>query len=372
MASNDFYLAFTGNVGQFAGLSRFFHRLTSTKAALAERPRGGGRAGWISLAAPSQRPAEDDPLDAIVRDPAWAALLPGETIEKLNARDRWGYYLADLWNVLNGDYRLVEVTFDGHAGRLVYDPRADSFGGTHSLKALIEAFGLEVTHDSFSERVAGWHRQIASSRDNAEKLLRQLRARQLGGRVTDRKGRLVVCACVREGLWHLLKDARSRAAVEVAERFADGRAAGDEWQAARDAAWATTWDLVAAPSAVARYYLAAAGAECGWELRPVGAAAPRFALDDLLAQLFADIVGPERLPGTDPRWLCWNDGAVVRIARGIYERRDFGLLPILGDALEDAGCDSQEIIKHCRLGGLHARGCWVLDLLLKAQYGWAR
>ena len=39
-------------------------------------------------------------------------------------------------------------------------------------------------------------------------------------------------------------------------------------------------------------------------------------------------------------------------------------MPILADALEDAGCTNQDILNHCRGGGEHVRGCWVVDLLL--------
>jgi hypothetical protein len=69
----------------------------------------------------------------------------------------------------------------------------------------------------------------------------------------------------------------------------------------------------------------------------------------------------------DPSWLAWNDGAVIRIARDIYARRDFHLLPILADAMEEAGCDNGEILKHCRREEPHVRGCWVLDLVLAKE-----
>ena len=52
------------------------------------------------------------------------------------------------------------------------------------------------------------------------------------------------------------------------------------------------------------------------------------------------------------------------MAQQMYAARDFSPLPILGDALEDAGCDNADILDHCRGPGLHARGCWVLDLVI--------
>jgi hypothetical protein len=56
--------------------------------------------------------------------------------------------------------------------------------------------------------------------------------------------------------------------------------------------------------------------------------------------------------------------AVGKIAQAIYEERQFGDMPILADALEDAGCENADILTHCREAGAHARGCWPLDALL--------
>src|SRR5262245_19189484 len=67
------------------------------------------------------------------------------------------------------------------------------------------------------------------------------------------------------------------------------------------------------------------------------------------------------LPHIDPNWLT---STVVDLARGIYEERAFDRLPILADALQDAGCDNDDLLGHCRGPGPHARGCWVVDLVL--------
>jgi hypothetical protein len=69
-------------------------------------------------------------------------------------------------------------------------------------------------------------------------------------------------------------------------------------------------------------------------------------------------------PALDASWLRWNDGTIPRLARSIYDERAFDRLPILADALEEAGCSSTDILGHCRSGEAHARGCWVLDLVL--------
>jgi hypothetical protein len=49
----------------------------------------------------------------------------------------------------------------------------------------------------------------------------------------------------------------------------------------------------------------------------------------------------------------------------MYESRDFSPMPILADALQDAGCENPDILGHCRdPNGVHDRGCWVVDLVL--------
>ncbi|HEX4607416.1 MAG TPA: hypothetical protein VH092_04345 [Urbifossiella sp.] len=60
----------------------------------------------------------------------------------------------------------------------------------------------------------------------------------------------------------------------------------------------------------------------------------------------------------------WRTEAVVSLARGIYEERGFDRMSVLGDALEEAGCDSTDVLEHCRGAGPHQKGCWVVDLVL--------
>jgi hypothetical protein len=66
----------------------------------------------------------------------------------------------------------------------------------------------------------------------------------------------------------------------------------------------------------------------------------------------------------DPTWLRGNGGAVEKLAAAIYGERRFKDLPILADALEEAGCTDEAIISHLRGPGPHVRGCWVVDLVL--------
>lgn len=61
---------------------------------------------------------------------------------------------------------------------------------------------------------------------------------------------------------------------------------------------------------------------------------------------------------------AWRTDTAVSIARQMDESRDFGAMPILAAALQDAGCDSGDIFSHCRDQGPHVRGCWLVDLVL--------
>jgi hypothetical protein len=63
----------------------------------------------------------------------------------------------------------------------------------------------------------------------------------------------------------------------------------------------------------------------------------------------------------DPAWLT---STVIAISKGIVDEHAFDRLPILADALQDAGCDNADILDHCRGPGPHVRVCWVVDLIL--------
>jgi hypothetical protein len=77
-----------------------------------------------------------------------------------------------------------------------------------------------------------------------------------------------------------------------------------------------------------------------------------------------DIFGP--LPFRDvPVAPAWLTSDVLEVAKGIYEEKAFDRMPILADALQDAGCDNDEMLNHCRAEKWeHVRGCWVIDLIL--------
>jgi hypothetical protein len=85
----------------------------------------------------------------------------------------------------------------------------------------------------------------------------------------------------------------------------------------------------------------------------------------LRRHLLRDIFGNPFRPVTiDSTWLHWQAGLVGRLARDLYDTCRFQEMPVLADALEDAGCGDQTILTHLRSANCHARGCWVLDGVL--------
>jgi hypothetical protein len=195
----------------------------------------------------------------------------------------------------------------------------------------------------------------------------------LRGHASDRKLRLFAVACCRR-IWPLLTDERSRGAVEVAEAYAEGEATDRELAAASTSACDAGEDAYAGARATEDYPAAAAfqvaGAVEHLAVVPgiTTAAAGPDRREELAAQaallrcLFGNPFRPA--PAADPAWLAWNDRTVPKLAEAIYEDRRFEDLPVLADALLDAGCTDAELLGHLRGPGPHARGCWALDLLL--------
>jgi len=203
------------------------------------------------------------------------------------------------------------------------------------------------------------------------------------GRWTERQDRYFSCACCRR-IWHLLTDEPSRTAVRVAERFLDGLATPEELETASRAAQIhpgfaasaaaiaafPTRELgnngidVAAYAANAAHYADAKAfsGEADWDR---AGRAEQTAQADLLRDIVGNPFRP--LPLLDPVILRWNGGTVVKLAQVIYDERRFGDMPVLADALEEAGCTDADILDHCRQPGEHVRGCWVVDLILGKQ-----
>jgi hypothetical protein len=66
----------------------------------------------------------------------------------------------------------------------------------------------------------------------------------------------------------------------------------------------------------------------------------------------------------NPIWLHWNSRAILRITGGIRAKKTFGELPVLADALEEAGCDNPHMLHHCRAGTPHGNACWAIEVLV--------
>lgn len=190
----------------------------------------------------------------------------------------------------------------------------------------------------------------------------------------DRLFRLVACACLRR-LWPLA-DRAGREAVEAAEAFAQGRAdrrrlerafrAAEraaqrtwvEWQAgqASDPAMQVSFHARdAAGSSGREAALAACSTLVGtMKLIPSAEAAV------LVREVFGDPTREAQLPA---HWRTWNEGTIPRLARHAHEGGHYDELPVLGDALEEAGCVDRPLLEHCRSAAGHVAGCWVLRLL---------
>jgi hypothetical protein len=226
------------------------------------------------------------------------------------------------------------------------------------------------------------------------------------GKFTERKARLFAVACCRR-IWPLLSDERSRTAVEVAERYADGLVS--EWE--RTVAWAMAkpvahdfwlsarvndhpdslvlpvgWEPIAGPAEARRAFPGAYTAAIALgppTLLPKAAdwaaeAAERAAMPgderEEQSRLLRDMVGPLpfRLPPlVAPAWLTWNGSTVGRLAEAAYQERELpggtldpDRLAVLADALEEAGCADAELLGHLRSTGPHVRGCFAVDAIL--------
>jgi hypothetical protein len=106
---------------------------------------------------------------------------------------------------------------------------------------------------------------------------------------------------------------------------------------------------------------------CGEAASYAARAARRPAFEQVAqAAVLRDIFGPLpfREVVMDPLLLTWKAGVVVKLAQAIYNEMAFDRLPVLADALEEGGCDNEDVLAHLRGPGPHARGCWVLDLVL--------
>jgi len=214
----------------------------------------------------------------------------------------------------------------------------------------------------------------------------------LDGKSTDRKLRLFQAACCRR-VWKLLPKKVCRDAVLIAEKYADGEVGDKERRAAhalivgfrpngalaekvrglaaRQAGYAAFYAidkrvakhlrLIRASGVSATLAHAARKAAKSQERDPwtkVHKAEQR-----ITAHLIRCIFGNPFRPVTIDQ--TWKTDTVLSLAKHMYESRDFGAMPILADALQDAGCDNDDVLSHCRdAKQVHVRGCWAVDLVL--------
>jgi hypothetical protein len=205
-------------------------------------------------------------------------------------------------------------------------------------------------------------------------------------RLNDRKARLFGCGFLRL-IWQQLDDKEgSRQAVAVAEEFADGGATRKELRRARKVAEATAeawsdpaleepvWQAVDTTADNAWAFFERVHYETTEEFSEPDIVSPRTwkhikereaTRHALYVHVLRDLFGnPFRPALLDPALLQWQDRTIVKFAQAIYDDRAFDRLPILADALEEAGCHDAGILGHLRGPGPHCRGCFVLDGIL--------
>jgi hypothetical protein len=183
----------------------------------------------------------------------------------------------------------------------------------------------------------------------------RMMARAAGDRVSDRKWRLVTIAASRDARRHHLPS-QAADALTLAERLADGAV--------------DTAAVVDAARVIER----------GWretELGPLLRSDPFRAnqfVNCCLVLVAVDVDWSRRtmwlreVVGNPFRWVRWESEWTTRtvhtLAADAYAAGRFDTLPVLADAMEDAGCDNAELLAHLRGPGPHARGCWALDVVL--------
>jgi carbon storage regulator CsrA len=87
----------------------------------------------------------------------------------------------------------------------------------------------------------------------------------------------------------------------------------------------------------------------------------------LRQEIWDVLFGPHPRPLLDPAWLTWNEGTVLRLARSIAAEGNYSALPVLADALEEAGCADAAILDHCRSYSQAVQSSWVVDLILSSS-----
>jgi hypothetical protein len=145
------------------------------------------------------------------------------------------------------------------------------------------------------------------------------------------------------------------------EAVSVGRSRADPLRAAREAAMRAVLSLGSHTLAASEMVCVAAGRRAGPTGLPEAVRAERRAHAALMRCVFRSTLSPVVF---DP---AWRTDTVVALAAQMRALRDYSAVPILADALQEAGCDDERVLAHCRCGGPHARGCWVCDLVLEKE-----
>ena len=198
---------------------------------------------------------------------------------------------------------------------------------------------------------------------------------QFAGARSYRKLRLFAVAACRM-VWNSLTDERSRVALNHLEEYADDfskeKLRRDAYNTSNDAARAARVGRPQFATAALAAFAVFRASDPAWYPNLYGDLVytlgedygmERVAAVRLLCNQMREIFGnPFREPNFDP---AWRTDTVLSLARHMYEAREFSAMPILADALQDAGCDNDDILSHCRdAQQTHVRGCWVVDLVL--------
>jgi hypothetical protein len=189
-----------------------------------------------------------------------------------------------------------------------------------------------------------------------------------GKEPSDRKLRLCACGCCRL-IPEFMESNPDLAGLELTERDVDaalGADAFDDIDEQWDIRWYRRDGWNALARAIGSYREAAGDRGRSSELNEEVHDLERVRRESKLAELIRCIFGnPFQPVAVDPAWLT---STVVALARGIYDDRAFDRMPILADALQDSGCDNDDVLNHCRdEKATHVRGCWVVDLVLGKQ-----
>jgi hypothetical protein len=203
----------------------------------------------------------------------------------------------------------------------------------------------------FLELLGRWRSQQVEEVASPAEMLRRnpLWLLPLRNAFTERKWRLFACACLR-CFPELQEDEASLHAVALAEQYADGKVRKRELRKARKhspLSWLHSFEAYDEAVLVLQRAARALPAACH--------GVPAALLNDL---------HPRAALALRAVWLRYSGGIVPRLARLIYDTHTFADLPILADALEEAGCTSADILGHLRGPGPHGRGCQVLDRIL--------